>query len=158
MQTATRKEAGMWENKEPARDTSLCCFYTHTQQRISQMGLHLTLDMPPTWQTGMERWECVPVKARPEEEERKGADVGVWWMTDNALIGRDRCNGLWSGRPQETVRETICLSAWNSLSSSSLSALTASHYCAHTLRERGANVLFQRRRYINSWSPICHNN
>lgn len=54
MQTAPGTEAGMWEKEREGGQHFTGFTPTHTPQRISQLGLHLTLDMQPTKQTSME--------------------------------------------------------------------------------------------------------
>lgn len=46
----------------------------------------------------------------------EGQEAGAQWVTDSRLMGRGGGNGVWSGSPRETVKETICLSAQGRLS------------------------------------------
>lgn len=143
MQTAPRER---WE-KGREWGTALYWFYTHAHATADQsVGI-----APDTWhvankQTSMEGWEW----AREWDWQREREDARVQWMMDNRLMGRSRCNGVWSGRPQETVRETIWLSTHHSFLSNVLSLclsftlsvgqlfrLTYSH--ANTVRSREIN-------------------
>lgn len=114
-----------WGKRKAARDITLQVLYPHTCHSRSvswDCTWHLTC-----CQQGRQRHRLSSRETMTHEKEREGVGAEARWMTDNRLIGRGRCNGVWSGRPQETVRETVCLSATSSLSLTEALAVCHTH-------------------------------
>lgn len=89
--------------------TSLCWFYTHAHATTDQSAEIA----PDTWHAANKADKHRGMRG---SARRKRPESGCWSSVNDKLMGRGGCNGVWSGRPRETARETICLSAQHWLS------------------------------------------